>query len=277
MREIQYYPNPCRACGESIRSDGKTWNARRYHDACNPVEHLTGLLDHKRAEQGNVCAHCRQSIDPESSFGLHSFNEDGAFVAAVICFECYPGYTERKWNMTRFWRYDPKHLIYIHPRAEIGNPPEMDDWKEGDKIYHPVIGDKVRINAFCTVDSGYENPTRIGDGSFLLAHAHVGHDAQIGSSVTLATGSIIGGYAEVGDGSKLGLGAVVLPYRRIGKNCTIGAGSVVTKDVPDGETWCGNPAKPVTNRDPRPHSERVDNPVENNPHNEVFLEVKAGE
>jgi len=37
--------------------------------------------------------------------------------------------------------------------------------------------------------------------------------------------------------------AIILPGVTIGKNAVIGAGSVVTKNVPAGELWAGNPAK----------------------------------
>jgi acetyltransferase-like isoleucine patch superfamily enzyme len=88
-----------------------------------------------------------------------------------------------------------------------------------------------------------------------MAKSHVGHDAVVGAGCELATGCIIGGYAEIGDAAKIGLNAVVLPYRKVGEGATVGAGSVVTKDVPAGETWCGNPARPVE-RNPVPYTER---------------------
>ena len=47
----------------------------------------------------------------------------------------------------------------------------------------------------------------------------------------------------VGDNSILYFGCIILKGVIIGKNCKIGAGSVVTKNVPSGEVWVGNPAK----------------------------------
>jgi maltose O-acetyltransferase len=48
----------------------------------------------------------------------------------------------------------------------------------------------------------------------------------------------------VGARTLIGLGAVVLPGIVIGSDCIIGAGSVVVRDVPDGATVYGNPARP---------------------------------
>lgn len=48
---------------------------------------------------------------------------------------------------------------------------------------------------------------------------------------------------RVKSGAMIGAGAVILPGITIGKDAVVGAGSVVTKDVPDGSTVKGNPAK----------------------------------
>lgn len=45
------------------------------------------------------------------------------------------------------------------------------------------------------------------------------------------------------DGVFLGAHCIVLKGVTIGKNSVIGAGSVVTKTVPPGEVWAGNPAR----------------------------------
>jgi len=43
--------------------------------------------------------------------------------------------------------------------------------------------------------------------------------------------------------ASIGANATILSGITIGENAMIGAGSVVTKDVPAGELWFGNPAK----------------------------------
>jgi UDP-N-acetylglucosamine acyltransferase len=133
---------------------------------------------------------------------------------------------------------------WVHPTAVIGGDPEYRDFKPGlDEAYAPVIGLEARINAFVTVDAGVELSTMIGD-SFLMAHVHVGHDAQVGDGCELAPGARVGGFARLEDGVKLGMNSVVLPKVTVGKDARIGAGAVVTKDVPAGETWVGVPAAP---------------------------------
>ena len=44
-------------------------------------------------------------------------------------------------------------------------------------------------------------------------------------------------------GASIGANATILPGVTIGENAMNGAGSVVTKDVPAGEVWVGNPAR----------------------------------
>jgi len=43
----------------------------------------------------------------------------------------------------------------------------------------------------------------------------------------------------------VGANATVLPGRAVGDWAVIGAGAVVTHDVPLGEVWVGNPARPL--------------------------------
>lgn len=55
---------------------------------------------------------------------------------------------------------------------------------------------------------------------------------------------------EIKEGAFIGAHAMILKGVTIGKHSVIGAGSVVTKDVPDGEIWAGNPARFVKRIEP---------------------------
>lgn len=50
---------------------------------------------------------------------------------------------------------------------------------------------------------------------------------------------------SIGDNVFIGANTIVLKGVDIGANVIIGAGSVVTRNIPAGEVWAGNPAKPV--------------------------------
>ena len=45
------------------------------------------------------------------------------------------------------------------------------------------------------------------------------------------------------DGAFIGAHCIILKGVSIGEKSVVGAGSVVTKSIPDGEIWAGNPAK----------------------------------
>lgn len=79
----------------------------------------------------------------------------------------------------------------------------------------------------------------------------VHHEARIGANCTLRQGvtignRMIGGPAPtIGDDVEFGAYAQVLGAIRVGNGCRIGAMAVVLKNVPDGATAVGNPARIV--------------------------------
>ena len=84
---------------------------------------------------------------------------------------------------------------------------------------------------------------RVDDFSIINTHSSVDHDCWIGECAHVCPGSTLAGNVRVGRLAFIGAGATVIPGTTIGQNATIGAGASVLRDVPDGASAWGVPAK----------------------------------
>lgn len=104
------------------------------------------------------------------------------------------------------------------------------------------LADDMKIQAFCFIPNGvkFERGVFLGPRvTFTNDHAPP-HD-EFRPTV-------------VKEGAAIGAGAVIVCGVYIGRNALVGAGAVVTKDVPDGATVVGNPARIL----PRKHKEAAE-------------------
>lgn len=120
--------------------------------------------------------------------------------------------------------------------------------ENGDLVFFPhfmgvKIGSNVRIGSYVCIDRGNLKDTIIEDGVKIDNLVHIAHNVKIGKNTMVVAGTVVCGSVEIGDNCFIGANSVIRQHLKIGNNVTIGMGSVVTKDIPDGETWAGNPAK----------------------------------
>lgn len=116
-------------------------------------------------------------------------------------------------------------------------------------LVHPssTQGAMNRVGVGCVLTAGTRLTTNVSVG----VHVHinlnstVGHDTVIDDFVTIFPGVTISGGVRIGKRSTIGTGANILPGVAIGEDCYVGAGAVVTKDVSDGLTVVGVPARVV--------------------------------
>ena len=108
-----------------------------------------------------------------------------------------------------------------------------------------MIGDRVEIGANSAIDRGKFGSTRVGAGTKIDNLVQIGHNCVIGRSCVICGCSGLSGSVVLGDGVTLAGGVGIADNRRIGDGATIGARAGVIDDVPAGETWLGEPARPV--------------------------------
>ena len=144
-------------------------------------------------------------------------------------------------------------------------------------MIHPLsdckanIPENTNIWQFCVVFP----EAKIGDNCNICANVLIENDVTIGDNVTVKSGVQIWDGVVLEDdvfvgpnatftndkfpksknknwkllktvikkGASLGANCTILCGITIGENAMIGAGSVVTKDVPAGQVWAGNPAR----------------------------------
>ena len=148
---------------------------------------------------------------------------------------CYPGFQallyyrlahwlwERRWHLAgRFISHLGRIAtgIEIHPGARIGNRLFID---HGMGV---VIGETTEIGDDCTL---YDGVTLGGTRPSREQQSQKRHPT-IGNHVIIGAGAKVLGPFKVGDGARIGAAAVVL------------------KEVPDGATMVGNPARQVVRR-----------------------------
>lgn len=144
----------------------------------------------------------------------------------------------------------------IHPLADVKSNNIGSDtniWQFCVVMPDAVIGSNCNICANVVI----ENEVRIGD------NVTVKSGVQIWDGVTIEDNVFIGPNVTftndryprsknsdwklesilIKAGASIGANSTILPGITIGENAMVGAGSVVTKDIPAGELWIGNPAK----------------------------------
>lgn len=118
-------------------------------------------------------------------------------------------------------------------------------------IIHPAatVGARVEIGAGTVLMAGavINIASRLGIAGIVNTRAGIDHECLLGDGVHVCPGVSLAGRVTVGDLAWIGIGSSVIQGRRIGTRTTVGAGSVVIRDIEDGVTVVGNPARVLRN------------------------------
>lgn len=119
---------------------------------------------------------------------------------------------------------------------------------DGNKFRFPqigqlIMGDYVEVGANTCIDRGALADTVIGDYTKINNLCHIAHNNKIGKNVTITGCVNVSGSNVIDDDVWIAPNSSIRGWVHIGKGATVGMGAVVVKNIPEGETWVGNPAR----------------------------------
>jgi sugar O-acyltransferase (sialic acid O-acetyltransferase NeuD family) len=136
------------------------------------------------------------------------------------------GPQKRKEMCALFESWGGELTSLISPKANIGS-------------FGVEIGQGATILAQAIIT----NEVKCGRGLLMYPNSIITHDCILGDFVELSAVATILGGVIIGSETHIGANATVLPQLKIGSKATVGAGAVVTKDVNEGQTVKGIPAR----------------------------------
>jgi acetyltransferase-like isoleucine patch superfamily enzyme len=145
---------------------------------------------------------------------------------------------------------------FIHPFADVQTKDigaETKIWQFSIILKNAKIGKNCNINSHTFIENDViigENVT-IKCGVYLWDGLRIEDNVFIGPNVTFTNDKYPHSkqYPQeyqttvIKKGASIGANATILGGVYIGEKSMVGAGSVVTKNIPNGELWIGNPAR----------------------------------
>lgn len=156
-------------------------------------------------------------------------------------------------------------LRSIAPNVKLGKDVYLSKFIN---LYGCEIGDNCKVGAFAEIQKGVKigKNTKVCTNTLICSGVSIGQGCFIGNGTVFVNDNHPRSLNSKGelevfeDWKDRYIETVIEDYVSIGSNCTviggvtigkgavIGAGSVVTKNVPAGDVWVGNPALPMRYR-----------------------------
>lgn len=142
----------------------------------------------------------------------------------------------------------------IKPNSVIGEPGfgfERD--KDGKPIHFPhigkiILGENVWIGSCSTIERATLGITRLGNNVKVDDLVQIGHNVEVMDNTLIMAGAIICGGAKIGKNCWIAPKSVIKEKVTIGNFVTVGLGTVVIRDVDDGLTVVGVPARSIKSK-----------------------------
>lgn len=115
-----------------------------------------------------------------------------------------------------------------------------------EPIVHPHVetyGAEIGLGSMIAKMVSIEQNAKIGRYVSCAPLVSIAHDTKIGEFTTILPNAAIASWNEIGQEVLIGAGSVTNTYIKIGNRATVGLGAVILRNVPEGATAIGNPAR----------------------------------
>lgn len=119
----------------------------------------------------------------------------------------------------------------VHHGALVGGDPQDLGFSGGDT--RALVGDRVTLREYSTVHRASRpgNTTIVGADCYLMANAHIAHDAVVADRAILCNGALVAGHVTIGERVFLSGNSAVHQFCRVGALAMIGGGGMVARDL----------------------------------------------
>ena len=140
--------------------------------------------------------------------------------------------------------------VVLHAGAVVGADGFGYEMKDGKHQKVPQLGyvqidDDAEIGANTTIDRGRFARTHIGEGVKIDNLVMIAHNCVVGPHTVIVAQSGLSGSTTTGHHVTIAGHVGTVGHIHIGSGAILTAKSGVTKDVPEGQTWRGAPARPI--------------------------------
>lgn len=120
----------------------------------------------------------------------------------------------------------------VYQYAIVGADPQDFRWDGGETYCYIGDNNVIRENVIINRGIYHDGGTRIGDGCFIMAKSHIGHDSRIVGKCVLGNGTTIAGNAFVDECSILSSNVILHEKCKIGKWSLVKGGCRIGSNVP---------------------------------------------
>lgn len=158
-----------------------------------------------------VTVHAFATVESGAELGDYCTVSSGAVIKAGVKAGCHNEFCEH---------------------AVIGGAPQHAARPE--QVGSVVIGDHNVFREHVTVHRALKpgTSTSVGDNNYIMASAHLGHDAVVGNNCIFANSALLGGHVTIEDRAFVSGAVAVHQFCRVGRLAMVGGHARVVQDIP---------------------------------------------